>query len=1687
MKIRNLYEYVTLLTSESNSFELGSEKDTLLKKLYGEGTNNLSFIKQLTAFAKNIHEQVFYEFLQNASDAGGDSFYVFYDQCNLLLMNNGKPFQTNSRLDAKGEPGQLHSFLCKKPSDKLERKGYIGKNGQGSKLIYEFLSDLDTGQTDDVSKRSDVMFRAMTEDLKAPILFSWAKWNNLEGLLTMDFNNPKLASCKETDEPLLTKLLYSYFPAMPGEVRTVAGKGEVTLFTQEEFKQFKDYVQTVFSKFTAVKNSLGQGTMLYLPLGKGHAQQLDQVLKGSLKARLATSQALLEKIREVRINEHRIQEIKYHIKPLTTAMGNKNFRLIYPASVTDFQSDISNFYQYFPITNEQHGFKFILDSNDLEIDSARQNLDLSKPNNRNLVEGMGKAMLEYADRLKQSDWANFLLFYRCLLHTNKKQTEREEYIREKLFKKILEWLQENIPAAAERKVVKKDNALLMHPVAFDIPLQKIGISKQWIHPDLLNDESQLKDLLGLQVSNLYEILGEADEDQLAEWITTLPEKDYRALWQRIADENPHTSDIKMLFCIRASNGTTKSFDEWEDDKDVILLSQRTAGLLPYLKRLGIPYAGEGIVEALEMLNNLVDKETELQKIADLLEEYRESIAPQDKRAIFRILTKHFPDESGLKKVEVFRSVNNKFRKLSDLIHGTEKIAPSGLLSYFQIAEEEYDPCLNNFLMSKEQIWEKLMEEWDMEIREELTEKLRSAPQKLKGITKDIFEVHKMSGEDEQPPDNQPIIWTTANLFASISEIYFIPEFAGLSEDIYQKVADWIVKHSELMVVPSSIRALLKQYDVGENGLQDLADNLQDERIAVSMSDLEVLSHIRGSEYLLNHFIFLESRNGGYELMRKGSRQSNYWSGDRAVNDFFKRDFVSGQRRYMPLPEGLYNFFSNQERKALKIVNEDLVSTWIDIYGAKREFINEVVKQSQQVILKYLDKLQVLEITSNQSYTAQSFESKLLRVCLNDQACTEKLKSILRINGKPYSSYRYEDELSLTVNDKPQSFRLSQILEEYVGTSDIIENVKNSFEDSSVQTFFKMERALPAEVMEKRLSRGITQIEHLLFCVAVACHTNHQRYTAQDIQQHTRLPSMTDESVLESFWKRGLPFKDYYCFKEFEGRCLVLPTSDTFLFVAEERTIDWLEAWLIEGDRQQEKEAFLLANGFHRLEALVDFQLRKAAYSLTVTKSLAEKWVKEQNRSFFSNTLRWLERNFNKREATTQFMNSFIHITTALAGQQDKFQPHHVLTINGLSQNDVYEVAFSKYDPTKRYCYTKSPYGRKNSKLAAACAQQGYQLIYAYGEYEEKWFDMLKAHRIPLAYIEQQLGNVSNHQEWRAAYYLKWKQEHMRGKYTIFLYDKQIPFREELLIGETRINLQGERLDKAGCIKNGDKHLLYLTTPPESASVLQLLEENADELFSTKDDLLKLFALSTIPDNQREILDKITDMGIPPKEVIAKLSNPATASGTETGSGGYDIGKDWDRQAIEKIKNLKDILQQLFKNRTEENLRAALEKVMRWNEMEEDAKPNALSGYFGEQLYYQWLKHDYEQVQYVAQENPQMDFMLNLGGKVIEIDTKTHQRSNRETGSNAVPFYIHKNQWTHLINDKPEHYVIVRISLADIGLLNNFKQLTRGANSEDEQVKQELAALAARFMQDDTNRRLFQDTIVQFRLNAADLV
>ena len=398
---------------------------------HGPGKEMKNLLKTILEMA--LDSQALYEFMQNAVDAKSSDFLMFHhhakqnDQDYLIVLNNGLPF------DLKG----VLSILDIGASTKFGDAETIGQFGVGFKLAHRLVGE-------------DAGLEELIEQNKGPILFSWANSelislaNPEENIISCD---PQLEGMGDnavcvSDYPWLFKILYTNFPCLPSEaIIDAKARNTSDTFTLEEVSIIKEVAEICVTKKVG-SSDFNQGTLLVIPL---HKKKIHEVTQNATADGLPIAAAIInnrkghQTLERVMLNEHQLEVAKVEfesfridvaeLKKVETQDDQKLLRgipkieidLCYsdPFATEDPFKNKPQFYLYFPMTEERHGFRFALHCNAFSFTSARTALQENTQRNKLLFRLFADNLYEKLLQYSTTNQDKFFKIYVSILLSEK--------------------------------------------------------------------------------------------------------------------------------------------------------------------------------------------------------------------------------------------------------------------------------------------------------------------------------------------------------------------------------------------------------------------------------------------------------------------------------------------------------------------------------------------------------------------------------------------------------------------------------------------------------------------------------------------------------------------------------------------------------------------------------------------------------------------------------------------------------------------------------------------------------------------------------------------------------------------------------------------------------------------------------------------------------------------------------------------------------------------------------------------------------------------------------------------------------------------------------------------------------------------------------------------------------------------
>ena len=490
---------------------------------YGQGENIRGALKPIVDMAED--SQAIYEFIQNAVDCGATEFYMFYDETNFLVLNNGKSFSTED----------VKSVLNAGQTTKINDINQIGEYGIGFKLIHKLI-----GQADGID---EMMFQN-----KGPIIFSWDKKDDLQSLTN---SKSSLEYLENNNKSWLFKILLTCFPIGLGEEIIDLQENKIIAFDNIEFMNLIRCINQNIDSLNM--DNFHTGSLFYLEFGAGKSKIISHGSEDQMKF-LEASISRMKKLKKVVINSKVLTD-KQDINWLNFKINDSSFlprseKKVVPEITFGYSNWGGNqrlksyptFYKYFACSQEMNNSSIICDSNAFAISPDRTRITHNERNSVILEKG-AESLFDEMVSIKYDENEKFLELFSSFISSSKSS---KSWQNDCFIDLLHEYACENVPTkdggCVDNNSVAYKNTKL--PIA---NLTDLGIDFDWYYWDIENEDGRKEfsvgnnSVLQLESYNTTRILEECDSELFNKWICKLSDEEYLLLLKEISSSFPNRS------------------------------------------------------------------------------------------------------------------------------------------------------------------------------------------------------------------------------------------------------------------------------------------------------------------------------------------------------------------------------------------------------------------------------------------------------------------------------------------------------------------------------------------------------------------------------------------------------------------------------------------------------------------------------------------------------------------------------------------------------------------------------------------------------------------------------------------------------------------------------------------------------------------------------------------------------------------------------------------------------------------------------------------------------------------------------------------------------------------------------------------------------------------------------------------
>jgi hypothetical protein len=995
---------------------------------HGRKPDMENLLKTVLEMARD--SQALYEFMQNAVDAESTDFMLFHykhensQQDYIVVANNGEAFNLRGVL----------AILNIAASNKYRDSNSIGQFGVGFKLAHRLVGE-------------EEGLKALMEENKGPILFSWeqGELNTLAVSTELEMVEPQLEGIGDSAfvkglDPWLFKILYTNFPCLPNDnIIDAKGNAISNAFSDQELESLREVAARCL-KASAGKD-YSHGSLLLIPL---HPNKLTELTQDAAKYGLEISTAILNH----RSGKHKeLARISLNGEELNTLQTSaERFRFESPSSIFEGINTLEidflygdplsgqnpfegkpQFYLYFPMTEERHGFRFAIHSNGFSFTAARTALQDKSPRNKAIFELLNKGLRERLEKYSIDDKPNFESLYTSILLSNPgeldKWKENREWLEKDFWKSLMDTIKDFVPikdkdklwSVGERgaKILVKASTLpleewyqgdaswfywdeTLHAELSQAALMKIG-AKRIGFIDVLEQNNSIgiiNEWLSKMKIDPQQILNELN---LTQYQFAKQKEKAKTIWDNVAklklwtfpdgrfsieelndDSKKHLlisygpiTTLKNLLTKAEFQVSLEGLDDFEMIEDD--LRQRNETRLPYLR----DYKEMNILLSSQFIKKKCFSAEEKQEIfSGLIKAVRQSASNASL----------VPDR--MKVLALFENRNGVIKPLDELLQIRE--LPTGIQGWHIQTAEIGNLDLTPYTASSPEnaYLQVIHKSWD-EIAEHLS---KASPSLRLDAFETITHWHSTKPAMIVLPTDK-IIFTEDGSLKTGASYFCHPQLENLSTDQYSSL---ISAANKLTLGELPQKQLLKYYLHTKPFVLHLSTSINislDEEIFLTQKEaMEFVGlSIKVDESSIKTLLFDETKQNHIGVTNKSDTElAQCFSNERIIKDFIKK-YCSKKLVLLPPCLNMYNdFVSLREESLIDYIIYQVELTDENILGEILEVIKGYGTQSNKIsILKRLSSEKPLLLSDRPKVTSPL--TTLLKFALESQNRSEAMK------------------------------------------------------------------------------------------------------------------------------------------------------------------------------------------------------------------------------------------------------------------------------------------------------------------------------------------------------------------------------------------------------------------------------------------------------------------------------------------------------------------------------------------------------------------------------------------------------------------------------------------------------------------------------------------------------------------------
>ncbi len=1655
MNVRNISQYITKLCGKESLELLGSNKEPLLQKIYGQDPSHdqvKAVISDAASFASNAEEQLFYEFVQNAYDANADSLFFYANEQYLIVLNNGEPFYTDFDLFESEtiRDGQLYNFLAKGKSLKRTDNSKLGKYGQGSKLLYTLLTEVSESEDNE-----DLLVKTLYDEKKGPYLISWYNRNQLANLLQEQGNWTPAAGDNYQEYVLFAKILMSYYPIAPG--------------TSEELFSTKEALEAISAFNTLVDprrnlHFLNRGTALIIPLGKGKYEKItSDTNMERVRTRLGVFASItkdqdrnegktVEHIYVIgeEVEQHEVQSVFVNFQ-----IEGKPFYYHFAFNPVFAEGNVVNLFKGLPILETKLRLGFIIDSQRFDVDNSRQRISDKEKTKGQLIKAFSE-LVKVLRKIKVSDPHKFDYIYKAIAATKHQAGEDFKYINEAFLEVFVPFFEEYV-LTVSGDYEKIENVRFLAE-DYKVPLKEIGITKyQWIDHSIRKDLNRHK--IGVERIDFPTLLSDAEPLKLAEWIKGLSAKDYSE-FNKLCDAHKNERGVQGVKIFRSNKGNLFSYNDLNSNANIyypleermkfgecehideILSDINQQGYIAYLfdkirtNIASFRQSDSTKEDAANLLAWIVAKEQsytyKIKTEIFLLQDWHDSYKP------FNSLLEERPKDTILfDKYRVKGFVPEAVRENSWLLNPSK--AKTGFWQWIETNWEN---------LKEDEDWSENCHKYIVDIKSAYKSANVNSPGKTETKVLTLF----------LDKEGRP----TTQLRAIVNNV------SKLTEDEYNYLE---AKVPHLRLLPYKFCKELMEAPFRVETVQSA--NIVNEKLVADEKLLRIFIKITDG-FLVSYYV-LESE-GNYIIQKK---PSGYNYVDSVSSDLQDELLVAN---FFRIPDKVQEILEVESKNYFFVSNENMLEKAIERIENPIKLFSFAKNASTRILENFFDHLKNINIGTAIAKTSLAWQVIEFAAQRNteENGFIEKVFSLLRYNGKELPASITQQHVHVGDNE----YDVYLLDEDYKKDNEAIDSFLNCLPSQNEAEFFKKhyydgkEDEVSTEELFEELKGSFLTVEQLKFCLDYAI-TNNESCDDLEIGGDVRLTDALDMILENNFCGFDKHFKmDHVDLEEQVYANHNLLRQAEFL-------PNILHHWI-----DNNPQALFL---FSKLHTANEPYIAVRQNLLDDTLYNDTSWIQNMEQNAIDNTITWaIEKKLEYAYGTNRF-NTMMGIIEKLPSE---FEPMPLLQYTGKvvpRQNEldtpkpIFVLERYKYGGVFLSCYSWAgalfqERLAESSKLAKFIGENNVYLYQAN--------DLLFKHHLQncTKWTVKASADFKEFPEYDDPVYHEWKKTENSKGITIHTSDKPIVMNFNIMTSDAsifadkmhdseygyepgkRVVIQQPNKEGLSLMKTIAKHIASMEFFKEPFIALQSLYVDQWERSIGKGDGpgdkegkgKSNIDLSNSPLTEEQAQETINKISAETAENIEQVNN---------------ITKQMNSEELVKLNDTAEFIKELIEGLEKEDIERLTEKKDKLMQMmddleeaEEEEKESQVRqtiGFIGELIYSHYLENKklvkgQDFIHAALEGIGEYDFEVKT--EKMYVDVKTTLYSLKD---GTAPFYLHRSQNVFMQKHPDSKYHIVRISLIDLNLKKSYEELRdiygKEANPmEDKRLRARCEKLAEKY-------------------------